>query len=240
MTASGPPGGVPGDPTLPGLIIMYFSGAAAGLLGIGAGIFKVPAMDQVMRMPFKASTATSNFMIGVTAASGAVVYFARGDVKPLVAGPVVLGVLVGALIGRPADGEDEDIHHPQALHPAARLHGHRDDLPGGERMTPETHHEAPSRHEPIEMVLARLLRFGSIIAAILLAVGIGAMLLGQTGFAPRLITAGLLTLLATPIMRVVVAGLIFARDRDWRFAFFCLVVLCALVAGVLLGHGHGE
>ncbi|WP_282002520.1 sulfite exporter TauE/SafE family protein [Geotalea uraniireducens] len=85
--------------TIPGLIIMYFSGAAAGLLGIGAGIFKVSAMDQVMRMPFKASTATSNFMIGVTAASGAVVYFARGDVKPLVAGPVVLGVLLGALVG---------------------------------------------------------------------------------------------------------------------------------------------
>ena len=85
--------------TLPGLIIMYFSGAAAGLLGIGAGIFKVPAMDQVMGMPFKASTATSNFMIGVTAASGGVVYFARGDAKPLVAGPVVLGVLLGAIIG---------------------------------------------------------------------------------------------------------------------------------------------
>lgn len=85
--------------TIPGLIIMIFSGAAAGLLGIGAGIFKVPAMDQVMGMPFKASTATSNFMIGVTAASGAVVYFARGDVEPLVAGPVVLGVLLGAIIG---------------------------------------------------------------------------------------------------------------------------------------------
>ena len=85
--------------TIPGLIIMYFSGAAAGLLGIGAGIFKVPAMDQVMGMPFKASTATFNFMIGVTAASGAVVYFARGDVKPLVAGPVVLGVLLGAVVG---------------------------------------------------------------------------------------------------------------------------------------------
>jgi uncharacterized membrane protein YfcA len=81
------------------LVIMYFSGIAAGLLGIGAGIFKVPAMDQVMGLPFKASTATSNFMIGVTAASGAVVYFARGDVQPLVTAPVVLGVLVGAVIG---------------------------------------------------------------------------------------------------------------------------------------------
>jgi uncharacterized membrane protein YfcA len=85
--------------SIPGLVIMYFSGAAAGLLGIGAGIFKVPAMDQVMGLPFKASTATSNFMIGVTAASGAVVYFARGDVQPLVTGPVVLGVLLGSLVG---------------------------------------------------------------------------------------------------------------------------------------------
>jgi len=105
---------------------------------------------------------------------------------------------------------------------------------------PGTHHESPSRHEPIEIVLARLLRIGSIIAAILLSVGIGSMLMGHTGFAPRLITAGLLTLLATPIMRVVVAGLIFVRDRDWFFAFFCLGVLCALFAGALLGHGHGE
>lgn len=85
--------------SVPGLILMYFSGAAAGLLGIGAGIFKVPAMDQVMGLPFKVSTATSNFMIGVTAASGAVVYFVRGDVDPLVTGPVVLGVLFGALVG---------------------------------------------------------------------------------------------------------------------------------------------
>jgi uncharacterized protein len=82
-----------------GLVLMYFSGAAAGLLGIGAGIFKVLAMDQVMKMPIKASTATSNFMIGVTAAASSVVYFVRGDVRPEVAGPVALGVLGGALIG---------------------------------------------------------------------------------------------------------------------------------------------
>jgi len=85
--------------TVAGLVLMYFSGIAAGLLGIGAGIFKVLAMDQVMKMPIKASTATSNFMIGVTAASGAVVYLARGDVEPGVAGPVALGVLCGALVG---------------------------------------------------------------------------------------------------------------------------------------------
>jgi|GEM_PF-327183 len=107
-------------------------------------------------------------------------------------------------------------------------------------MTTETHREEPAKHEAIELVLARLLRIGSIIAAALLAAGIGAMLLGgHAVVGPRLITAGLLALMATPIMRVVVAGLIFTRDRDWRFAFFCVVVLCSLVAGVLLGHGHG-
>jgi len=106
-------------------------------------------------------------------------------------------------------------------------------------MTQEPEHGAVSRHEPIELVLARLLRLGSLIAAALLAAGIGAMLLGNSGFAPRLVTAGLMTLLATPVLRVVAAGVIFIREREWQFAFFCLVVLCALVAGVLLGRGEG-
>lgn len=85
--------------TLPGLVLMSLSGALAGLLGIGGGAFKVLAMDQVMKMPIKVSTATSNFMIGVTAAASSTVYFMHGDVKPLVAGPVALGVLSGALVG---------------------------------------------------------------------------------------------------------------------------------------------
>ncbi|MEW8979010.1 MAG: sulfite exporter TauE/SafE family protein [Symbiobacterium sp.] len=84
---------------IPGLLLMYVSGAVAGLLGVGGGTFKVPAMDIVMRLPIKVSTATSNFMIGVTAAATASVYFVRGDVDPLVAGPVALGVLGGALLG---------------------------------------------------------------------------------------------------------------------------------------------
>jgi uncharacterized membrane protein YfcA len=79
--------------------LMYFAGLVSGLLGIGSGIFKVLAMDVAMRLPLKVSTATSNFMIGVTAAASASVYFARGEVNPLVAAPVALGVLVGAGIG---------------------------------------------------------------------------------------------------------------------------------------------
>ena len=90
----------------------------------------------------------------------------------------------------------------------------------------------------IELVLARLLRIGSLIAAALLATGILAMVLGQTDFAPKLITCGLLVLLGTPIMRVLVAGFIFVREKDWHFAFFSLVVLCALAAGVFFGRGE--
>ena len=89
------------------------------------------------------------------------------------------------------------------------------------------------------MVLARLLFVGAVIAAILLAVGIGAMLLGHGAVASHLITTGLVALMATPIMRVLTAGLIFVREKDWRFALFCLVVLCALATGIVLGHGHG-
>ena len=82
-----------------GLALMYLAGVVSGLLGIGSGALKVPAMDLAMRLPIKVSTATSNFMIGVTAAASAGVYFARGDIDPFVAGPVAMGVLVGAVAG---------------------------------------------------------------------------------------------------------------------------------------------
>jgi len=82
-----------------GLGLMYIAGVVSGLLGIGSGALKVPAMDLAMRLPIKVSTATSNFMIGVTAAASAGVYFARGDIDPFVAAPVATGVLIGAILG---------------------------------------------------------------------------------------------------------------------------------------------
>jgi uncharacterized membrane protein YfcA/uncharacterized membrane protein len=82
-----------------GLAMMYIAGLISGLLGIGSGTFKVVAMDTLMRLPLKVSTATSNFMIGVTAAASAGIYFSRGDIPPLVAAPVALGILLGALLG---------------------------------------------------------------------------------------------------------------------------------------------
>jgi uncharacterized membrane protein YfcA len=82
-----------------GFVLMWIAGVVSGLLGIGSGVLKVLAMDAAMRLPIKVSSATSNFMIGVTAAASAGIYLGRGDVDPQVAAPVALGVLVGALLG---------------------------------------------------------------------------------------------------------------------------------------------
>jgi uncharacterized membrane protein YfcA len=82
-----------------GFLAMFGAGLLSGLLGIGSGAFKVLAMDYFMRLPMKVSTATSNFMIGVTSAATAGVYFARGDIHPVLATPVAVGVLAGAVLG---------------------------------------------------------------------------------------------------------------------------------------------
>jgi len=82
-----------------GFSLMFGAGALSGLLGIGSGAVKVLAMDQAMKIPFKVSTTTSNFMIGVTAAASAGVYLSRGYVDPGLVMPVMLGVLAGSLVG---------------------------------------------------------------------------------------------------------------------------------------------
>jgi uncharacterized membrane protein YfcA len=82
-----------------GFSLMYVAGVLSGLLGIGSGAVKVLALDQAMRIPFKVSTTTSNFMIGVTAAASAGVYLNRGYIDPCLAMPVMLGVLTGAMAG---------------------------------------------------------------------------------------------------------------------------------------------
>lgn len=82
-----------------GFALMFGAGTLSGLLGIGSGSLKVIAMDQAMQIPFKVSTATSNFMIGVTAAASASLYLSRGYVDPAIAMPVMLGVLSGSFLG---------------------------------------------------------------------------------------------------------------------------------------------
>ena len=87
-----------------GFGLMFGAGTLSGLLGIGSGAVKVLAMDQAMRIPFKVSTTTSNFMIGVTAAASAGIYLSRGYIDPGLAMPVMLGVLAGLAAGRARAG----------------------------------------------------------------------------------------------------------------------------------------
>jgi uncharacterized protein len=82
-----------------GMSLMYGAGLISALLGIGSGVLKIPAMDTALRLPIKVSTATSNFMIGVTAAAGAAAYFARGEIVTAVAAPIALGSVFGAVLG---------------------------------------------------------------------------------------------------------------------------------------------
>ncbi|HKX33486.1 MAG TPA: sulfite exporter TauE/SafE family protein [Blastocatellia bacterium] len=82
-----------------GLLLMYGAGLISALLGIGSGVLKIPAMDTALRLPIKVSSATSNFMIGVTAAASAGAYFVGGSITASIAGPVALGSVVGAVLG---------------------------------------------------------------------------------------------------------------------------------------------
>lgn len=81
------------------MILMYGAGLVSALLGIGSGVLKIPAMDTALRLPLKVSSATSSFMIGVTAAASAGAYLVRGDIVPSIAGPVALGAVVGSVVG---------------------------------------------------------------------------------------------------------------------------------------------
>jgi uncharacterized membrane protein YfcA/uncharacterized membrane protein len=85
--------------TLPGLAMMFGAGLISGLLGIGSGVFKVIALETIMKLPVKVSTSTSSLMIGFTAAASAAIYFSRGEITPLIAAPVALGILLGAMSG---------------------------------------------------------------------------------------------------------------------------------------------
>lgn len=82
-----------------GSLVMFGAGFASGLLGIGSGAFKVVALDTYMKLPIKVSTATSNFMMGVTATASALIYFFNGTINPIVAAPIAIGTLIGSRTG---------------------------------------------------------------------------------------------------------------------------------------------
>ena len=245
-----------------GFGIMAGAGTLSGLLGIGSGAVKVLALDQAMRLPFKVSTTTSNFMIGVTAAASAGIYLHRGFIA---AGPDHAGDArrAGGVAGRSAPARD--LTAAVAAFDLRRGHsgaGHRDDRHGTAPVSDST----DKRHgdEAIEAVMSRILRVGVLTAAALVAVG-GVVYLVKTigqqphyssftaqvsalrsplgivrdaiqGKAAGLIELGLIVLVLTPVARVAFALLAFARQRDLLYVAFSVVVLSILVLS-LTGHG---
>jgi len=106
-----------------GFVLMALAGLISGLLGIGSGALKVIAMDGAMRLPMKVSSATSNFMIGVTAAASAGIYIGRGDVDVRIASPVALGVLAGAFVGARLLGRLSNMHVRRIFVPVLAIIG---------------------------------------------------------------------------------------------------------------------
>ena len=128
-----------------GFGLMFVAGTVSGLLGIGSGAVKVLAMDQAMRIPFKVSTTTSNFMIGVTAAASAGVYLNRGYIDPGLAMPVMLGVLAGSLLGATVLGRARASALRADLRRGHRLARHGNDL---QRPDGESYEYRGASHQP--------------------------------------------------------------------------------------------
>ena len=168
-----------------GFSLMFVAGVLSGLLGIGSGAVKVLAMDQAMKLPFKVSTTTSNFMIGVTAAASAGVYLNRGYIDPGLAMPVMLGVLVGSLLGARVLGWRRSKNAPHRLQRRHRRPGGGDDVQGlrGKNVSttsPNPNAAARANQPPearqaadlqMDRIMAILLRSGVLIAAALVLIG---------------------------------------------------------------------
>ncbi len=145
---------------------MGIAGVLSGLLGIGSGAFKVLAMDRVMRLPYKVSTTTSNFMIGVTAAASAGIYVSRGYVDPGLAMPVVLGVLAGAALGTRVLATAQVGVLRAVLHGGDRHSRRGDDRAGPERSGLKMADRADERRS---RAVGPLLRAGVMLAAAVVA-----------------------------------------------------------------------
>ena len=233
-----------------GFVLMGGAGIVSGLLGIGSGALKVLAMDGAMRLPMKVSSATSNFMIGVTAAASAGIYLGRGDVDPRIAVPVALGVLGRRVARRPAAAAALEPPRPPGLPPGARR-----DRPGDAGARPGSRAVTPSRFRDL---VSGVLIVGVVTSAALMGAAFAAALLvgwdgslrglPATGAAPTdfaaivagvlelrpiaLAQAGLLVLLATPVLRVVASVVAFALERDRLYVAITVGVLAILLLSI--------
>ncbi len=171
-----------------GLGLMYIAGVVSGLLGIGSGALKVPAMDLAMHLPIKVSTATSNFMIGVTAAATAAVYFMRGDINPTIAAPVASGVLLGAILGSRLLGPPAEFLDPRGFCDRVDLGIGADAVKGIWHMTASLNHQSPpnvpesdKRSLRVELIISNLLRIGVLTSLTVVIIGVFLTFLRQPG-----------------------------------------------------------
>ena len=243
-----------------GMVGAVFAGIVSALLGVGGGIIKVPLMTLAMGVPMKVATATSNMMIGITATSSAVIYLLRDEIDPYVAGPVALGVFVGASFGATDREPDRRARAAVAVHRRPARDGCPDGGQGGGPVSIQDGGRPAGRDSvevafAIETTVARLLVAGTYLAIGLVLVGvIGMLAAGVDPFAhgapppfdlaqiPAEILAlnplgflwlGLVLVLALPIGRVVVAGIGFLAAGDRRLALVSLGVILVVMASVL-------
>ena len=228
-----------------GLTLMCGAGLISALLGIGSGVLKIPAMDSALRLPIKVSSATSNFMIGVTAAASAGAYFARGEIATALAGPVALGSLAGAVLGARilmlVPNEKLRILFVivlvalgiQMLLTAPRH------TPQGDPMTGSL-----PKLSRLEILLAGLLYYGSWLASAAIAAGLAAAMIhsraGKNDLAGwlniRLATGGIAFLYSSADIACFADALrLFLRERDYRLALAALLVLAIVLAGIMVG-----
>ena len=231
-----------------GLFLMYAAGAMSSLLGIGSGVLKVPAMDSALRLPIKVSSATSNFMIGVTAAASAGIYYARGDILPDVAAPVALGSIFGAYLGakilmRTSNERIRTLFIIVLLALAVKmcLAAFQGKNPTG-GLDDEHATDDRRRLRRMEGILAGLLRYGALVASGWIAVGMVMSLFGgaaskpHLGLADRCMAIGIVLLIALPVLRVALTSAVFLFERDYLFAAISGAVLAHHRAGIPPGH----
>ena len=232
-----------------GFSLMFGAGLISGLLGIGSGAMKVVAMDQVMRVPFKVSTTTSNFMIGVTAAASAGIYLRHGYIRGSLAMPVMLGVLAGSLVGARLLEPDAYTLAAAAIRGSDRRDGAGNDLQRRERGLEMT-------DTKLEQIVGNLLRTGVALAATIVSTG-GVWYVavnrdihpdyshfhGSRGIFPWIgnfpgpqatIQLGLLVLICTPVARVVFSLIGFVLEGDKLYVGFTLIVLAILAYSLTL------
>ena len=243
--------------------LMVVAGLMSGLLGIGSGALKVMAMDYIMHLPLKVSSATSNFMIGVTAGAGALVFLSRGDVATTIAAPVAIGVTAGALAGsrvlphlKVESSQDrfrDNSSADRGRDGMARVVGDLSDAETGrrsntqgmdadsasvdfDRLDDHPHRRThPDLHHRARLLCAALRRSAAGSSDRQGKVGHCCFERIREGNPHAVLTIGLFELTLVPLARVAFCFILFIKERDYTYVAFTAYVLAGLIVGVLVG-----